>query len=125
MSTNPLLLFFKNTLLLLFKKKKKTPHVLIVIKKKKKTKKRKCGCLNTSIVIAPQKNQPYTHIFVTYTTSNCYLTNLNLPNSYNVIKLLSISSIKKKILPISILKSLLFILRGKIVIGNYMLEEAT
>ena len=71
------------------------------------------------------KNQPYTHILVTYTTPNCYLTNLNLPNSYNVIKLLSISSIKKKILSISILKSLLFILRGTIVIGDYMLEEAT
>ena len=55
-----------------------------------------------------KKNQPYTHILVTYTTPNCYLTNLNLPNSYNVIKLLSISSIKKKILFVSILKSLLF-----------------
>ena len=65
-----------------------------------------------------KKNQPYTHILVTYTTSNCHLTNLNLANSYNVIKLLPFSSIKKKILPISILKSLLFILRGTIVIGN-------
>ena len=58
-----------------------------------------------------KKNQPYTHISVTYTTPNCYLTNLNLSTSYNVIKLLSISPIKKKILPISILKSLLFILK--------------
>ena len=84
--------------------KKKKKHVLIKKIKNKKTNTRKCGRLN-NLQLLPKKKK--------------------IPNRYNAIKLLPISSIKKKILPISILKSLLFILRVTIVIGDYMLEEAT